>query len=347
MTHPPTSGAADLPEALRVPLDSLHADAGYLCGRLLNGSLTQEQVVESIRRRIDAAKLAALTAQAISAEPAEHVQNPAEIEHVAGDVSKNGPESNTSTQQPAPATQQVGEVVAYLDVGANGYLDLGSELSEDALQQLPKGRHALVIAGTYGIDGYVATPQPSPAPQAADSQPAPEYVGNGMFKGETIEKAAEHWANWFDVRCMTGLSECLRVVAAHALADSVPPMTATGTGPKPVTDADVRNMSARVISGQAEEDELLEFFARLAPPRPVHIAAAPTPPTQADSVLEDAARLDFLIEQRAYVVSDPDTCPGYWLHFVHKETGKCWVQYDEHPTPRAAIDAAMKAGGAT
>ena len=70
MTPTPTSGAADLPEALRVPLDSLHADAGYLCGRLLNGSLTQEQVVESIRRRIDAAKLAALTAQAISAEPA-------------------------------------------------------------------------------------------------------------------------------------------------------------------------------------------------------------------------------------------------------------------------------------
>ena len=93
----PTSGAADLPEALRVPLDSLHADAGYLCGRLLNGSLTQEQVVESIRRRIDAAKLAAITAQAISAEPAEHVQNPAENEHVAGDVSKNGVKLNISS----------------------------------------------------------------------------------------------------------------------------------------------------------------------------------------------------------------------------------------------------------
>ena len=70
-------------------------------------------------------------------------------------------------------------------------------------------------------------------------------------------------------------------------------------------------------------------------------ARAPAP-----SVLEDAARLDFLIEQRAYVVSDPDACPGYWLHFVHKETGKCWVQGDEHPTPRAAIDAARKQGGA-
>lgn len=34
---------------------------------------------------------------------ATHVQNPAEIEHVAGDVSKNWAESNMSTQQTAPA----------------------------------------------------------------------------------------------------------------------------------------------------------------------------------------------------------------------------------------------------
>ena len=39
-------------------------------------------------------------------ERAAHVQNPAEIEHVAGDVSKNGAESNTSTQQPAPNAMQ-------------------------------------------------------------------------------------------------------------------------------------------------------------------------------------------------------------------------------------------------
>ena len=80
----------------------------------------------------------------------------------------------------APAIQQAGDVVAYLDVGAGGYLDLGSELSEDALQQLPKGRHALVIAGTYGIDGYVAAPQPSPttkpAPQQEAQEPCPTCV---------------------------------------------------------------------------------------------------------------------------------------------------------------------------
>ena len=63
-------------------------------------------------------------------------------------------------------SQQAGEVVAYLDIGAGGYLDLGSALSDEALQQLPKGRHAMVIAGTYGIDGYVSAPQPSTTAQA-------------------------------------------------------------------------------------------------------------------------------------------------------------------------------------
>ena len=71
----------------------------------------------------------------------------------------------------------------------------------------------------------------------------------------------------------------------------------------------------------------------------VALTAHPAAPV-AQGDAEDAARLDFMIEHRAYVVSDPDACPGYWLHFVHKETGRTWVQGDEHPTPRAAIDAA-------
>lgn len=70
-----------------------------------------------------------------------------------------------------------------------------------------------------------------------------------------------------------------------------------------------------------------------------HDAAHPAAPV-AQGDAEDTARLDFMIEHRAYVVSDPDACPGYWLHFVHKETGRTWVQGDEHTTPRAAIDAA-------
>ena len=53
----------------------------------------------------------------------------------------------------------------------------------------------------------------------------------------------------------------------------------------------------------------------------------------------DAERLDWMIEQRAYVVSDPDSCDGYWLNYARLD-GTVWTQATEHETPRAAIDAA-------
>ena len=98
--------------------------------------------------------------------------------------------------QPAPATQQAGDVVAYLDVGAGGYLDLGAALSEDALQQLPKGRHALVIAGTYGIDGYVAAPQPSPTTKPAPQQEAQEPVAWQSRTRPTWGGNTRPWSPW-------------------------------------------------------------------------------------------------------------------------------------------------------
>ena len=54
----------------------------------------------------------------------------------------------------------------------------------------------------------------------------------------------------------------------------------------------------------------------------------------------DSERLDWMIEQGAYVVSDPDCCDGYWLKYPRKD-GTLWTQVTEHETPRAAIDAAM------
>ena len=141
------------PEALAL---ARAVDHWARCDYGLRGDEMRKAAAELRRLHYENERLAALVE---AQQPATHVQNPAGIEHVAGDVSKNGPESNM-------------------------------------------------------------TQQPSPTPQA-DSQPAPEYVGNGMFKGETIQKAAEHWANWCDVRCMTGLSEFLRVVAGRAPTDSV------------------------------------------------------------------------------------------------------------------------------
>ena len=53
----------------------------------------------------------------------------------------------------------------------------------------------------------------------------------------------------------------------------------------------------------------------------------------------DAERLDWIIEHRAYVVSDPDSCDGFWLNYARLD-GTVWTQVTEHETPRAAIDAA-------
>ena len=52
-----TTPPVQVPDSIRVPLDSLHADAEYLLARLLAGTLTREQVVGVIRDRIDAAQL--------------------------------------------------------------------------------------------------------------------------------------------------------------------------------------------------------------------------------------------------------------------------------------------------
>lgn len=58
-----------------------------------------------------------------------------------------------------------------------------------------------------------------------------------------------------------------------------------------------------------------------------------------DAFRADAERLDWIIEHRAYVVSDPDCCDGYWLNYARPD-GTTWTQATEHETPRAAIDAA-------
>lgn len=69
------------------------------------------------------------------------------------------------------------DAVAYIDIGAGGYLDLGSDLSDEALRKLPKGRHMLAIVGTYGVDGY--------APVAAPTT-QPEQVAQGDALNNTV-----------------------------------------------------------------------------------------------------------------------------------------------------------------
>lgn len=70
-----------------------------------------------------------------------------------------------ASAHPAPQAAVVPqEPVAYLDIGAVGYIDLGTDLSTEQLQALPAGRHMLGIVGTFGADGYVPAPQSKPQP---------------------------------------------------------------------------------------------------------------------------------------------------------------------------------------
>lgn len=58
--------------------------------------------------------------------------------------------------------QPAQKAVAYLDLGVGGYMDIGTDLNDEQLASLPKGRHILGIVGTYGVSGYVSA-QPAPS----------------------------------------------------------------------------------------------------------------------------------------------------------------------------------------
>ena len=72
-------------------------------------------------------------------------------------------EARMTGAQPAP------KAVAYLDLGVGGYMDIGTDLTDEELDTIPKGRHMLGIVGTYGIEGYVPA-QPAPStPEVTDA----------------------------------------------------------------------------------------------------------------------------------------------------------------------------------
>jgi len=86
-------------------------------------------------------------------------------------------------EAPATAVGQVPQAVAYLDIGAGGYLDIGSELSNEQLQQLPKGRHMLAIVGTFGVDGYTPAATEAPAQDKACALCGKKYKASKTTEG--------------------------------------------------------------------------------------------------------------------------------------------------------------------
>lgn len=108
-------------------------------------------------------------------QPATHVQQSAEIEHVAGDVSKNRPESNMA-QQPVPSAAEAPLPLLVRDIAA----DLGTTPIQvcTALAQLGFGGHSVNMAVTPHMAQSLRAHFASPTPQA-DSQPAATVIKKG------------------------------------------------------------------------------------------------------------------------------------------------------------------------
>lgn len=66
------------------------------------------------------------------------------------------PDAELLYTRPAADVVPDARAVAYLDIGAGGYMDVGTDLTEEQLAELPRGRHMLGIIGTYGVEGYAA-----------------------------------------------------------------------------------------------------------------------------------------------------------------------------------------------
>lgn len=148
-----------LSDAVRVPLDSLHADAAYLIGRLREGSMPYARVIEIIRERIDAAK-AAIRARAA------HGQAPADAAPSAGAVA--GPDDIDAIA-----------LTRYKVVHSHDSMfHRFAVVAGDGKQQLYLGRETECqnmtrkFAGAF-LDGAFYQSQiaaaPTPAAQAADS----------------------------------------------------------------------------------------------------------------------------------------------------------------------------------
>ena len=112
-----------LSDAVRVPLDSLHADAAYLIGRLRDGSMPYVRVIEIIRERIDAAK-AAIRARAASA-PADSV-----LEDAARLLALEAAANQIFNNPPSETSQDVRDVIEWFSGSIRVVLDAARKQGE-------------------------------------------------------------------------------------------------------------------------------------------------------------------------------------------------------------------------
>ena len=95
---------------------------------------------------------------------------------------------------PGAQAQPAQKAVAYLDLGVGGYMDIGTDLTDEELDAIPKGRHMLGIVGTYGVDGYVpAQPAPSMPDVDALAQFIREVDGSHQLGAGVLAERIAEW----------------------------------------------------------------------------------------------------------------------------------------------------------
>jgi hypothetical protein len=135
------------------------AAQGFRDGQAAEPASAKDERHSGLLRRIDAAITAFTSGRASMHVPPE----PTDVDFVLEECRKF-----VIAARPAQTEQQP---VAYLDLGIGGYMDLGTDLTDEQLEGLPWGRHMLGIIGTYGADGY------APADPIAQTAPQPEQSG--------------------------------------------------------------------------------------------------------------------------------------------------------------------------
>ena len=273
-----------LPDAVRVPLDSLHADAAYLIGRLQRGTMTASRVVEVIRERIDAAKAALTTAAGAVKESltAAHALPPGIVrdDTVHGEMYYTAAQVRAMLAQAAPAPAD--SVTA--PAGGADWQDISTAPND--------GTRFVAVGQNYGLD--------SEAQHTCIAQwLAGCWVEVSDWNGASKLKYLTHWMPLPPLPCSAARDPAESVTAAAVgvvagMSETVP-FSDKSKAP-PLEKAlrylkamgDQRTNSAYFFDdGYPRRESAQDALATLA----VLEQLAPTPPAQtADSVLEDAAR---------------------------------------------------------
>lgn len=208
-------------------------------------------------------------------------------------------EARVTGVQPSP------NAVAYLDLGVGGYMDIGTDLTDEELAALPKGRHMLGVIGTYGVDGYVP----------AQLAPSDEYVG------------------WYCAHCERGVdaSEVTyheqHQVCGRVITDDRPPR-ASGSVPEGASFVDTSQLESAVSTEIVHSYPPPSGWLRAIDEALVvaHLGVANT----SDTYEQAKAKLDSLIGFHVDAATDPAVNGGWQLVPVNPtETFyQCFSAYD-------------------